>query len=111
MAEASSGNTGHILSAFYYTAGRAPLEYQMVREAQSLNKDWLDFQVNLPRKMNGCLFLAKSDQDRIEMEKMAAIAASNNETVTLMTDLSEIQASAQVQQSYYIFVHTYTKRR
>ena len=49
--EASSGNTGHLATNFYYTKDRAPLEYEMTRAASKiLNPEWLRTQPNVPRK-------------------------------------------------------------
>ena len=49
--EASSGNTGHLATNFYYTKERAPLEFAMTRIASKvLNPEWLQEQPNVPRK-------------------------------------------------------------
>ena len=49
--EASSGNTGHLATNFYYTKDRAPLEFEMTRTASKiLNPLWLRTQPNVPRK-------------------------------------------------------------
>ena len=49
--EASSGNTGHLATNFYYTKDRAPLEFEMTRHASKIiNPEWLRTQPNVPRK-------------------------------------------------------------
>ena len=51
LSEASSGNTGHLATNFYYTKDRAPLEFAMTRIASKvLNPEWLRVQPNVPRK-------------------------------------------------------------
>ena len=51
LSEASSGNTGHLATNFYYTKDRAPLEFAMTRRASKvLNPQWLREQRNVPRK-------------------------------------------------------------
>ena len=51
LGEASSGNTGHLASNFYYTKDRAPLEYALPRiAARELNPEWFRTQPNVPRK-------------------------------------------------------------
>ena len=50
LGEASSGNTGHMATNFYYTKDRAPLEFAMTRIASKvLNPEWLRTQPNVPR--------------------------------------------------------------
>ena len=49
LSEASSGNTGHLATNFYYTEARAPLEYQLTRRAAKINPEWLRSQENVPR--------------------------------------------------------------
>ena len=50
LSEASSGNTGHLATNFYYTKERAPLEFAMTRLASNvLNPEWLRTQPNVPR--------------------------------------------------------------
>ena len=51
LSEASSGNTGHLATNFYYTKERgAPLEFDLTRlAATELNPSWLNSQPNVPR--------------------------------------------------------------
>ena len=52
LGEASSGNTGHVGTNFYYTKDRAPLEFALTRLAsKEINPKWLQEQPNVPRKM------------------------------------------------------------
>ena len=61
LSEASSGNTGHLATNFYYTKQRGPLEFEMTRRASQINKDWLREQPNVPGKKSGLLYVAKSE--------------------------------------------------
>ena len=44
LGEASSGNTGHLATNFYYTRARATLEAEMSARAREVNPGWLEGQ-------------------------------------------------------------------
>ncbi len=83
VSEASSGNTGHIASFFYYTSERAPIEYAMTRRCRELNREWFAAQENVLSCKRGLLLLAFSQEALDEGRKMAEIGRDNGETEVL----------------------------
>ena len=65
LSEASSGNTGHLATNFYYSAatdGReAPLEAALTSRAALEAEQWLKEQPNVPRRKAGLLYVARNE--------------------------------------------------
>ena len=58
LAGASSANTGHLATNFYYRRERALLEAEMSARAREENPAWLAGQPAVPRSAKGMLYLA-----------------------------------------------------
>ena len=79
VAEASSGNTGHVGSFFYYTEARAPLEYRMTRRSRQLNREWLRKQENVAAEKRNLLMPIFSDSEMDAAKELLKLARQNGE--------------------------------
>jgi glycerol-3-phosphate dehydrogenase len=79
VSEASSGNTGHIASFFYYTETRTPIEFKMTRRARNLNREWLAAQKNVTSCKKGLLLPAFTKEELEVAAEMLKIAIQNGE--------------------------------
>jgi len=84
LSEASSGNTGHLTRGFHYTKKRSPLEFEMVRRALKLNKEWLDLQVNVPRSHCGLLMIAMNEEEFNTISEYQVKGIANGEDVRII---------------------------
>jgi len=96
ISEASSGNTGHLATNFYYGQhdGRgAPLESMMCRNAANEhNEEWLRQQPNIPRRKAGLLFLARSDEEGQKLRSMLAAGEENGAKGLRLVQSEELSA-------------------
>jgi glycerol-3-phosphate dehydrogenase len=70
---------------FHYTEERAPLEFQMTREAaKNHNQQWLDVQVNVPRRRCGLLMVAFNEEELNTIKDMEVKALQNGEDVRII---------------------------
>ena len=67
LAGASSGNTGHLASNFYYRRPRAVLEAEMAERAKRINQEWLDSQPAVPCIREGMIYLACGEEDEVQL--------------------------------------------
>ena len=63
LSGASSGNTGHLASNFYYRRPRALLEAEMASLARRINPHWLASQLHVPCVKTGLIYLARDPED------------------------------------------------
>ena len=63
LGEASSGNTGHLATNFYYRRDRAVLEAEMIGRARLINPDWVGQQPAVPCRQTGLTYLARGSQE------------------------------------------------
>jgi len=87
---ASSGNTGHLGSNFYYLPDRAPLEAQMTARAREINPGWLAGQPNVPRTKEGMVYLARSSEDDIILNQLLQQAAENRVSTVRRMGVAEL---------------------
>ena len=78
LAGASSGNTGHVASNFYYRPSRAPLEAEMSEIARKINQHWIDSQPAVPCVRRGMIYLAKGEEEEVAMKKLLDLGQLNN---------------------------------
>ena len=90
VAEASSGNTGHVGSFFYYTEARAPLEYRMTRRSRQLNREWLRRQPNVAAEKRKLLMPIFSDSEMDAAEELLRSARQNGEGGVSIVSAGEV---------------------
>ena len=77
LGEASSGNTGHLGTNFYYRRDKAVLESEMVAMARKLNPDWLRSQPAVPWRRTGLTYLARGQEEEQELERILRLGKLN----------------------------------
>ena len=87
---ASSGNTGHLATNFYYRRDRALLEAEMTAKARMINPEWLAGQPAVPRVKTGMIYIAKGREDEKQMEEMIHNSALNKVSGVRRLKLSEL---------------------
>ena len=92
LSGASSGNTGHLATNFYYTRDRAVLEAEMTARARRVNPGWLAGQPNVPCNKTGMIYLARTKDDEKHLAEMLKHAELNNVPGVRMISLSEVQS-------------------
>ena len=90
LSGASSGNTGHLATNFYYRRERALLEAEMSERARQVNPDWLAGQPSVPWVKSGIIFLAKTSEDEMELSKMLHNAKLNKVSGVRKISLDEV---------------------
>ena len=91
LGEASSGNTGHLGTNFYYRRDRAVLEAEMTGRARQVNPGWLRSQPAVPCRRTGLTYLARSQEEEMELERILALGKLNGVTGLRRLDLEELQ--------------------
>ena len=92
MSGASSGNTGHLATNFYYTRDRAVLEAEMTARARLVNPGWLAGQPNVPCIKTGMIYLARSKDDEEHLTEMLEHSQHNNVPGVRKISLSEVKS-------------------
>ena len=77
LGEASSGNTGHLATNFYYRRDRAVLEAEMIGRARLINPDWVGQQPAVPCRQTGLTYLARGSQEEEELERILELGTLN----------------------------------
>lgn len=77
LSGASSGNTGHLASNFYYTRSRAVLEAEMAQKARDINSAWLDTQPGVPCIKRGMIYLAHGEEEEVQLRRMMQLGKLN----------------------------------
>ena len=77
LGEASSGNTGHLATNFYYRRDRAVLEAEMIGRARLINPDWVRGQPAVPCRQTGLTYLARGCQEEAELERILHLGTLN----------------------------------
>merc|ERR1719309_1370766 len=77
LAGASSGNTGHLASNFYYHRSRALLEAEMAGRARKINQGWLDNQPAVPCVKRGMIYMAKGEEEEMEIRNLLKLGRLN----------------------------------
>jgi len=90
LSGASSGNTGHLGSNFYYTADRAPLEAILTAKAREINPGWLAGQPNVPWRKDGMVYLARGREEDEALVHLVRLARQNGQTSVRLVDLLEL---------------------
>ena len=90
LAGASSGNTGHLASNFYYHRSRALLEAEMTGRARRINQGWLDSQPAVPCVKRGMIYLAKGEEEEFEIRKLLDLGRLNKEEGLREISLEEV---------------------
>ena len=90
LSGASSGNTGHLASNFYYRRPRALLEAEMASQARRCNPHWLASQPHVPCVKTGLIYLARSSEDDKKLAEMLENARLNSVSGVRMISLDEV---------------------
>lgn len=90
LSGASSGNTGHLASNFYYRRHRALLEAEMAARARRINPDWISGQPSVPCIKTGMIYIARGQEDEAELEDMLMNAQLNGELGVRKISLEEV---------------------
>ena len=90
LAGASSGNTGHLASNFYYRRPRALLEAEMAAQARCVNQDWLAGQPAVPCIKRGMVYLAKDKEQENALKEMMEQGILNREDGLKEITLEEV---------------------
>ena len=77
LGEASSGNTGHLATNFYYRRDRAVLEAEMIGRARLINQDWVRGQPAVPCRQTGLTYLARGSEEEAELERILHLGTLN----------------------------------
>ena len=92
LSGASSGNTGHLASNFYYRRPRALLEAEMASLARRINPHWLAGQLHVPCVKTGLIYLARDPEDEEKLSEMLEEARLNCVPEVRMISLEEVAA-------------------
>ena len=90
LAGASSGNTGHLASNFYYRRDRAVLEGEMAGRARRINQGWLDSQPAVPCIKRGMIYLARGEEEETELRNLLNLGKQNKEDKLREISLEEL---------------------
>lgn len=90
LSGASSGNTGHLATNFYYRRSRALLEAEMTSQARKCNPQWLAGQPHVPCIKTGLIYLARDSKDKEKLTEMLENARLNYVPGVRMISLEEV---------------------
>ena len=90
LSGASSGNTGHLATNFYYRRSRALLEAEMASQARKCNPRWLAGQPHVPCTKTGLIYLARDSKDKEKLTEMLDNARLNSVPGVRMMSLEEV---------------------
>eukprot|EP00092_Neocalanus_flemingeri_P007384 GFUD01007972.1.p1 GENE.GFUD01007972.1~~GFUD01007972.1.p1 ORF type:complete len:416 (+),score=114.41 GFUD01007972.1:113-1360(+) len=90
LAQATSGNTGHLASNFYYRRPRALLEAEMAERARRVNQEWLNSQPAVPCIKRGMIYLAKGKEEECQMRELLYLGQLNKEEGLRIVSLAEV---------------------
>ena len=90
LSGASSGNTGHLATNFYYRRPRALLEAEMASRARRYNPHWLAGQPHVPCVKTGLIYLARNSEDEENLAEMLENARLNSVSGVRMISLEEV---------------------
>ena len=90
LSGASSGNTGHLATNFYYRRPRALLEAEMASQARTCNPQWLAGQPHVPCIKTGLIYLARDSEDEEQLAQMLENARLNAVLGVRMISLEEV---------------------
>ena len=60
------------------------MEFELVRRALKLNKEWLDFQINIPRSLCGSLMIAMNEEEFKTVSEYHVKGVANGDDVRIL---------------------------
>ena len=91
LSGASSGNSGHVASNFYYSSSRAPLEAELSARARIINKQWIDSQPAVPCSRKTMLYLARGEEEEASLRNIMELGKMNNVAGIRKVSLAEVE--------------------
>jgi len=91
LSGASSGNSGHVASNFYYSSSRAPLEAELSAKARIINKQWIDSQPAVPCSRKTMLYLARGEEEEASLRNIMELGKVNNVAGIRKVSLAEVE--------------------